>query len=49
MSNITLKVKVFKEGDVYVALCSELNVSSFRDDIESAEKSQRGHWRRIEG
>jgi predicted RNase H-like HicB family nuclease len=36
-----LKIKVFKEGDVYVALSPELNVSSFGDDIESAKKSLR--------
>lgn len=41
MSSITLEVKVFKEGDVYVALCPELNVSSFGDDIKSAKKSLR--------
>jgi len=32
MPTIALEVKVFKEGDVYVALCPELNVSSFGDD-----------------
>jgi predicted RNase H-like HicB family nuclease len=39
MSRITLKVNVFKEGDVYVALCPMLNVSSFGDDIEHAKNS----------
>ena len=39
MSSITLKVNVFKEGDVYVALCPVLNVSSFGDDIEHAKSS----------
>ncbi len=39
MSRITLEVKVFKEGDVYVAVCPELNVSSFGDDVESAKDS----------
>jgi predicted RNase H-like HicB family nuclease len=39
MSSITLKVNVFKEGDVYVALCPMLNVSSFGDDIEHAKRS----------
>jgi len=39
MSSITLKVNVFKEGDVYVALCPMLNVSSFGDDIEHAKSS----------
>jgi predicted RNase H-like HicB family nuclease len=41
MSRITLEVKVFKEGDVYVASCPELNVSSFGDDIANAKKSLR--------
>lgn len=41
MPRITLEVKVFKEGDVYVALCPELNVSSFGDDIERAKESLR--------
>ena len=41
MSGISLEIKVFKEGDVYVALCPELNVSSFGDDIESAKESLR--------
>ena len=41
MSIISLEIKVFKEGDVYVALCPELNVSSFGDDIESAKESLR--------
>ena len=43
MFRITMEVKVFKEEDVYVALCPELNVSSFLggDDIESAKKSLR--------
>jgi len=41
MSKISLEIKVFKEGDVYVALCPELNVSSFGDDIKSAKESLR--------
>ncbi len=41
MSRISLEVKVFKEGDVYVALCPELNVSSFGEDVESAKESLR--------
>lgn len=41
MPIITVEVKVFREGDVYVALCPELNVSSFGDDIESAKRSLR--------
>ena len=41
MSIISLEIKVFKDGDAYVALCPELNVSSFGDDIESAKESLR--------
>jgi predicted RNase H-like HicB family nuclease len=41
MSRISLEIKVFKEGDVYVALCPELNVSSYGDDVESAKESLR--------
>jgi predicted RNase H-like HicB family nuclease len=41
MPKISLEIKVFKEGDIYVALCPELNVSSFGDDIESAKESLR--------
>ncbi|NQE52307.1 hypothetical protein C5S29_01840 [ANME-1 cluster archaeon GoMg3.2] len=41
MSIISLEIKVFKEGDAYVALCPELNVSSFGDDIENAKVSLR--------
>ncbi len=37
--NISLRVEIFKEGDVYVALSPELNVSSFGDTIEDAKKS----------
>jgi len=41
MPSITLEVKVFKEGEVHVALCAELNVSSFGDTIPGAEQSLR--------
>jgi len=37
--NLSLKVEVFKEGDVYVALSPELNVSSFGDTVEDARHS----------
>jgi len=36
---ISLRVEVFKEGDVYVAWSPQLNVSSFGETIEDAEKS----------
>ena len=41
MLRITFEVKVFKDEDVYVALCPELNVSSFGDTIGGAEQSLR--------
>ena len=41
MSRISLEIKVFKEGDAYVALCPELNVSSFGNDLENAKESLR--------
>lgn len=37
--NILLRVEIFKEGDVYVALSPELNISSFGDTIDDAKKS----------
>lgn len=37
--NISVRVEIFKEGDVYIALSPELNVSSFGDTIEDARKS----------
>jgi len=36
---ISVRIEVFKEGDVYVALAPELNVSSFGDTIDYAKKS----------
>jgi len=37
--NISVKIEVFKEGDVYVALSPELNVSSYGETIENAKAS----------
>ncbi len=37
--NINLKIEVFKEDDVYVALAPELNVSSFGETIDEAKAS----------
>ena len=36
---ISFKAKFFKEEDVYVSLCPELNLSNFGDDLEEAKKS----------
>jgi predicted RNase H-like HicB family nuclease len=38
---IPLKIEVFKEDDVFVAVSSELNVSSFGDTVEEARASLR--------
>ncbi len=38
---IEYRVEVFKEGDQYVGLCPELNVSSFGDAEAEAEASLR--------
>ncbi|MCL5422322.1 MAG: type II toxin-antitoxin system HicB family antitoxin [Nitrospirae bacterium] len=36
---VSVRIEVFREGDVYVALSPELNVSSFGDTIEEAKRS----------
>ena len=37
--NLSVRIEIFKEGDVYVALSPELNVSSFGETIEDAKRS----------
>ena len=37
--NISVRIEIFKEGDVYVALSPELNVSSFGETVENAKNS----------
>lgn len=39
MRRIIFRVEIFREGEVYVGLCPELNVSSFGEDIEDARHS----------
>jgi predicted RNase H-like HicB family nuclease len=39
MQEVTFRAEIFKEGDVYVALCPELNVSSFGESIEEARSA----------
>ena len=39
MTKIAIKIEIFKEGDVYVALSPELNVSSFGETVEEAGES----------
>jgi predicted RNase H-like HicB family nuclease len=39
MAKVVFRIEIFKEGDTYVSLCPELNVSSFGDTIEQAKQS----------
>ncbi len=39
LKNLVYRAEFFKEGDVYVGLCPELNVSSFGNSIEDAKDS----------
>lgn len=39
MQNLNIKVEVFREDDLYVALCPSLNVSSYGESVEEAKKS----------
>jgi predicted RNase H-like HicB family nuclease len=39
MSKFSVRIEIFKEGDEYVALSPELNVSSFGQTIEEAKSA----------
>ncbi|MFW0860207.1 MAG: hypothetical protein AAGB97_08680 [Dehalococcoidia bacterium] len=39
MQKIIFRGEIFKEGDLYVSICPELNVSSFRETVEEAKHS----------
>ncbi len=39
LKNIQVKCEIFREDDLYVGICPELNVSSFGETIEEAKKS----------
>lgn len=39
LKKLIFRAEFFQEGDVYVGLCPELNVSSFGEDIEDAQDS----------
>ena len=39
MIKLVFNSEIFKEEDVYVSLCPELNVSSFGETIEEAKES----------
>lgn len=36
---VEFAAEIFKEGDLYVSLCPELNVSSFGASVDKAKKS----------
>jgi len=37
--SLPIKIEIFKEGDVYVAISPQLNVSSFGETVEEARDS----------
>jgi predicted RNase H-like HicB family nuclease len=39
MQRVIFRAEIFKEDDLYVAVCPELNVSSFGENIEKARRS----------
>jgi len=39
MTKITFRAEILQEGDLYVGLCPELNVSSFGETVEEARHS----------
>lgn len=39
MQRVIFRAEIFKEDDLYVAVCPELNVSSFGENIEQARRS----------
>lgn len=39
LKNIIFRVEIFKEEDQFIALCPELNVSSYDDTVEGAKRS----------
>ena len=41
MPNIIFRAEIFKEGNLYVSICPELNVSSFGETVDEAKRSLR--------
>ncbi len=39
MLNLDIKVEIFREDDIYVAVCPSLNVSSYGETIERAKQA----------
>ncbi len=43
IQNLNIKVEVFREDDLYVALCPSLNVSSYGESVEGGKNRCPGH------
>jgi len=39
LAKLIFRAEIFQEDNIYVGLCPELNVSSFGENIEAAQKS----------
>jgi len=39
LKNVIFRVEIFKEEDQFIALCPELNVSSYDDTVEGVKRS----------
>jgi len=39
MTTISYRAEIFREGDLYVARCSDLDVSSFGDTVDEARNA----------
>ena len=39
--NIVVRAEIFREGDLYVGFCPDLDVSSFGESVDDARKSLR--------
>lgn len=39
--SIVVRAEIFREGDLYVAVCPELDVSSFGETVDEARRSLR--------
>jgi len=39
LNNVIFRVEIFKEDDQFIALCPELNVSSYDDTLEGVKRS----------
>ena len=39
LKNVIFRIEIFKEEDQFIALCPELNVSSYDDTVEGVKRS----------